>query len=200
LENETTNSENKDDTEEWASESSSNFDSNLGIKIEAEKENDISDFIPEKTENGIMEEINLKSDEIESFVNAFEQDETNDKNEITNNMEEFEPMLFTENELADDLNDKINTEIISKDNEQKTELPNSIDISVMLDNKKIPKIIEVVFDYDMEDFSKAIDDISEAKSETEAHNIIDQIAKKAFLDASLKEIKLFKNIVSEFYK
>jgi hypothetical protein len=76
----------------------------------------------------------------------------------------------------------------------------SIDISQLLENKKITKIIEVVFDYDMEDFANAIDKISEATSQSEANAVIDEIAKKSYIDSSVKEIKVFKNIISEYIK
>jgi len=126
-------------------------------------------------------------------------------NKATEIEEETEPLLFSKEELEGNTNNRFESSETSDESSEETnstnkESYNLIDISKVLDNKKIPKIIEVVFDYDMEDFAKAIEEISEAKSEAEAYNIIDEIAKKAFVDSSIKEIKMFKNIISEFYK
>ena len=76
----------------------------------------------------------------------------------------------------------------------------SIDISVLLENKKITKTIEVVFDYDLEEFASAIEKISKCKNKVEALATIDEIAKSLFIDVSSKEIKVFKNIISGFFK
>ena len=75
----------------------------------------------------------------------------------------------------------------------------SIDISELLKNKKITKIIENVFDYDVDAFEKTIEKISECKFEVEALQIIDDIARNSYLDESSKEIKTFKKIISELF-
>lgn len=75
----------------------------------------------------------------------------------------------------------------------------NIDVSELLKNKKITKIIENVFDYDMEEFTKTIDNISECSSEGEALLIIDKIAHGSFLDESSREIKNFKKIISDLF-
>jgi len=75
----------------------------------------------------------------------------------------------------------------------------SIDISELLKNKKITKIIENVFDYDVDAIEKTIEKISECKFEVEALQIIDDIARNSYLDESSKEIKTFKKIISELF-
>lgn len=198
LDDESNDIDNNEDNEGWASESSKKSESNFESNLETEEENDLFDFIPENPDSKIMEEIDSLLDEDDENVMDFD-------NKATEIEEETEPLLFSKEELEGNTNNRLESSETSDESSEKTistnkESYNLIDISKVLDNKKIPKIIEVVFDYDMEDFAKAIEEISEAKSEAEAYNIIDEIAKKAFVDSSIKEIKVFKNIISEFYK
>ncbi len=75
----------------------------------------------------------------------------------------------------------------------------NIDIGELLKNKKITKIIENIFDYDVDAFEKTIEKISECKFEVEALQIIDDIARNSYLDESSKEIKAFKKIISDLF-
>ena len=198
LDDESNDIDNNEDNEGWASESSKKSESNFESNLETEEENNLFDFMLENPNSKIMEEIDSLLDEDDENVMDFD-------NKATEIEEETEPLLFSKEELEGNTNNRLESSETSDESSEKTistnkESYNLIDISKVLDNKKIPKIIEVVFDYDMEDFAKAIEEISEAKSEAEAYNIIDEIAKKAFVDSSIKEIKMFKNIISEFYK
>jgi len=198
LDDESNDIDNNEDNEGWASESSKKSESNFESNLETEEENNLFDFMLENPNSKIMEEIDSLLDEDDENVMDFD-------NKATEIEEETEPLLFSKEELEGNTNNRFESSETSDESSEETnstnkESYNLIDISKVLDNKKIPKIIEVVFDYDMEDFAKAIEEISEAKSEAEAYNIIDEIAKKAFVDSSIKEIKMFKNIISEFYK
>jgi hypothetical protein len=181
----------EEENDGWITESSNN-EKNEIIQNINEDEDDLNsvDFVKED-----ISEIVTESDKIEENTTILDEKITETENF------EIEPMLFSKEELEE--NELVETEnegFFEETDSNKVEATRSIDISVLLDNKKIPKIIEVVFDYDMEDFSKAIEEISESKSEEEALKIIDNIASKAFLDKSTKEIKLFKSIISEFFK
>ncbi len=188
--------------DDWPSESS-NSDSEAVESVtltEDDNESDISEDIIESTNSPVMDEIDAMLDEDE-----IAEDRNNIKNEILEtDIGETQQMLFDESELESSLDEEDNT----KDDEAPVEETDvatdvheqSIDISLLLENKKITKIIEVVFDYDMEEFANAIDKISECGSETEAHTAIDEIARKSFVKTSAKEIKIFKNIISEYFK
>lgn len=181
----------EEENDGWITESSNN-EKNEIIQNINEDEDDLNsvDFVKED-----ISEIIIETDKIEENTAILDEKITETENF------EIEPMLFSKEELEE--NELVETEnevLFEETDSNKVEATRSIDISVLLDNKKIPKIIEVVFDYDMEDFSKAIEEISESKSEEEALKIIDNIASKAFLDKSTKEIKLFKSIISEFFK
>ncbi|MCK5455881.1 MAG: hypothetical protein KAI45_02065, partial [Melioribacteraceae bacterium] len=111
-----------------------------------------------------------------------------------------EDLSFEETEESDIQNDE--KEI--KD-EPESEIPKpqvvkrDIDLGELLKNKKISKIIENVFDYDMDEFTLTIEKISQCSSEEEALLIIDDIAHGSFLDESSREIKNFKKIISDIF-
>ena len=178
----------EEENDGWVTESSNNEKSDFIPAINEDEEN-IDSVVFAKAK---ISEIKSESEECTAILD--------EKTTETENIE-TEPMLFSEEELEEiELVETENEGLFEETDSNKVEATRSIDISVLLDNKKIPKIIEVVFDYDMEDFAKAIEEISESKSEEEALKIIDNIASKAFLDKSIKEIKLFKSIISEFFK
>ncbi|NLT50395.1 MAG: hypothetical protein GXX85_05705 [Ignavibacteria bacterium] len=66
-------------------------------------------------------------------------------------------------------------------------------------DKRINKILEVIFDNDMDDFAGAIDLLAECPSPGEAHTLIDMIAGQHRLDTSQREVDLFKKLVNEYF-
>ncbi len=185
--------------DDWPSESS-NSDSEAEESVtltEDDNESDISEDIIESTNSPVMDEIDAMLDEDE-----IAEDRNNIENEILEtDTGETQQMLFDESELDSSLDEEDNNKDEVEETDVATDVQEqSIDISLLLENKKITKIIEVVFDYDMEEFANAIDKISECGSETEAHTAIDEIARKSFVKTSAKEIKIFKNIISEYFK
>ncbi len=113
--------------------------------------------------------------------------------------------LFDDNDFIneiDDEKDKINEiadEYIRGEEPQETQ-PKKIDLGELLENKKMNKIIDSIFDYDMEDFAYAIEKIVEAESVDEAHSIVDKICLTAQVSPTSKEAKLFKSIISEYFE
>ncbi len=74
-----------------------------------------------------------------------------------------------------------------------------IDITSLLENKKITKVIDAIFDYDMEEFANTIELIGEAPSLGSANQIIDEVCSASQIPTSSKEAKLFKSIISDYY-
>ncbi len=74
-----------------------------------------------------------------------------------------------------------------------------IDISDLLEHKKMTKIIEVVFDYDMEDFSNVIEKISKCNTFQEAEATMESILSLNNIKENNKELKIFKEIISQYF-
>jgi hypothetical protein len=171
-------SENVVETEspdEWPSETSENDD--IKINLQVQEEVGLSD---DSDDNAVAEEL-PDNDAGEENFSAFEDFE--------------EPELFDKEEEENIEHENLSETVTIKEKSENSQ----IDISGLLEDKRIPKIIEVLFDYDMEEFANAIDDISECNGKEEALTVIDNIAERGFIDKSAKEIKLFKNIISDFF-
>jgi len=129
--------------------------------------------------------------------------------ESTEDYQEPEPNLFNaelsekteESENLDNDFDKNEEEDVigEKEKEKSISKPIQIDISDLLNNKKMTKIIEVIFDYDMEDFANTIEKISECTNKEEALLVISDFCRATRTDESSKEIKTFNSIISEYF-
>lgn len=186
-----------DEANDWPTEFSNNTDANVILEEEFEEEQ------LEENEGDISAEDTISKTE-SSDSNA---DELDDEDSHVDNIEgaaenENQQMLFTDDDFSESEEVDENRESEKEDLNRNEESTSSehIDISLLLENKKITKIIEVIFDYDMEEFANAIDLISVCNSVEDAHNVIDEIAEKAYIDSATKEIKIFKNIISNYFK
>ncbi|MBL1213757.1 MAG: hypothetical protein HND52_10410 [Ignavibacteriae bacterium] len=74
-----------------------------------------------------------------------------------------------------------------------------IDMSDLVQNKKMTKIIEVVFDYDMEDYSNTIEQISNCSNSDEANKVLDKLYSTNRVNSKSKEAHLFKELISEYF-
>lgn len=111
-----------------------------------------------------------------------------------------ENLVFDDAEEENDQDDNIEPdEHNTSEVQQPQVVKRNIDIGELLKNKKITKIIENIFDYDVDAFEKTIEKISECKFEVEALQIIDDIVRSSYLDESSKEIKTFKKIISDLF-
>ncbi|MBN1301533.1 MAG: hypothetical protein JW995_09995 [Melioribacteraceae bacterium] len=121
--------------------------------------------------------------------------------------EEEEPELFNMETLSrneEDMSEKLESSGQSFDEPDEDEKPETgvspqIDVVELLENKKMNKIIDLVFDYDMEEFASAIEKIADAVNEQDALRIVDDICTTAQVNPTSKEAKLFKSIISEYY-
>jgi len=111
-----------------------------------------------------------------------------------------ENLVFDDAEEDSDQDDNIEPDEHNTGEVQQPQVvKRNIDIGELLKNKKITKIIENVFDYDVDAFEKTIEKISECKFKVEALQIIDDIARTSYLNESSKEIKAFKKIISDLF-
>jgi hypothetical protein len=73
------------------------------------------------------------------------------------------------------------------------------DFAVMLASRNMTKIIESVFDYDMEDYHSIIEQISKATGENDAFQFTDEYCKNNHIEISASEVVLFKSLISEYF-
>ncbi len=171
-----------------------------------------------KVEIEVSEEEETKVDERyfeESEIESIELNEIDSENDIEVESAEEETEEIKDeyqSDADDDEKDNGETEEIEESQEQtevqlleeeQLEEPHFakrfIDVSELLKKRKVTKIIEHVFDYDMEEFTKTLDKISECRDEDEAFEIIDSVAQSSYLDESSREIRTFKKIIADLF-
>ncbi len=116
------------------------------------------------------------------------------------NAEEFVEDETLEGEIIQgETKDEFQSPMEEKNKDEKEEeLPvKNIEVSRLLENKQMPRIIEVVFDYDMEDFSNLLDNISLCGSAGEVEKLIDKHMESNHVDTSLKEVETLKSLILE---
>lgn len=194
----------------------------LSISDEEIKESYLSDL--NEIENKLKVEIAVSEEEEtegeeqfieESEIESVEHNEIDSENDIEVELAEEETEAINDeyqSETDDHEKDNGETEEIEESQEhtgvqlleeEQIEEPHFakrfIDVSELLKKRKVTKIIEHVFDYDMEEFTKTLDKISECRDEEEAFEIIDSVAQGSYLDESSREIRTFKKIIADLF-
>ena len=128
------------------------------------------------------------------------------QNELTNQNSEPNDTELLEIEKKDlSLFDAVANEQVANEietdegNQIGFEKEKKIDISEILNDKRMAKILDIVFDYDVEEFSNAIEKICKLQTQVDADLYIDAICTKAKLNKDSKEAKTFKSVISKFY-
>ncbi|NOX17341.1 MAG: hypothetical protein GXO87_03555 [Chlorobi bacterium] len=143
--------------------------------------------------------------EMESDLGLGKQDEKTDEKsneEIVENLS-TQPQLFDETDLeipemetgfaADE-----SGEIPKSEPKEKTYT--QIDISELLHNKNMTKILKVIFDHDMQDFADTIEQISDCGSLEHAEEILDTLFRANHIKSTSKEAVAFKEIIQEYFE
>lgn len=148
-------------------------------------------------------------DEEEEPDNVFDKLKIDDENfeDITldkDEDEDSEPTLFGDDpELATDEEDESNIEDIDEPTFLKEygrqDAHEKIDISELLENKNMTKIIQVVFDYDMEEFANSIERICGSSSKQEAFIKLEEVLEINHVNPSSKEAQAFREIIAEYF-
>ncbi len=167
-----------------------NIDSDLELKNISEQ-NELENNIKSETEENKLE----VNDEIYDEESEEEKDtlETIIKNVKT--VDEEEKVIIDKEPIEEQ---KENSQIDFDEKEERK--IKSININKLLKDKEITKIIEVIFDYDIEDFSNVLDSISNCNTIAEANLVINKALANRNFSIKSKEAELFKSIISEYFK
>lgn len=140
---------------------------------------------------------------------AEEPDEEIDLSKIDETMfkdDKEEPSLFKEEDFDEKKISSSELETIKEMNMDWEESknsddikPKSLDITEILGNKKMSRILDIIFDYDMEDFANTIERITDSKSKEEAFHLIERVCENAQISPTSKEAKAFKSIIEEYF-
>lgn len=149
-----------------------------------DKENIIDNYASdEKNGFDVIEKQELFFGQNDSvFENAIDEDTAFEKSE-----DKYEQAYEEELDRED--------EIIQHKFEEQTKL----ELSEVLEHKNITKIIEVIFDYDIEDFATMLDEISNCKNVDDALFVINETLATRRINRNSKEAETLRDIISEYF-
>ncbi|OGU36976.1 MAG: hypothetical protein A2068_04180 [Ignavibacteria bacterium GWB2_35_6b] len=171
------------------------------VETEQETEQE-TQSIEEELEEKIEEDIKEENETIsENPAEEYHDDEDQVVEAKVEDLEEEEPTLFGKEELQNEEETEDNVIETQKPVTKTEEVGSStfIDMSAILEHKNMTKIIENIFDYDMEDFANTIDMISECASKAEALAFINDLFENNNIKTNSKEAETFKSIISEYF-
>ncbi|MDP2037678.1 MAG: hypothetical protein Q8L04_09880, partial [Ignavibacteria bacterium] len=168
----------------------------------------------EEKEEIVEEEIQPEDEEEIELLNALQ--DTGEEKDLDTNETEQETLFFGENtgvidrayleddtELLHVTKEEDSKKLTLADDEevlqQKFEDQTKLALAEVLEHKNMTKIIEVVFDYDIEDFANMLDEISECKNAEDAHFIINETLATRRINRNSKEAEILREIISEYF-
>ncbi len=172
---------------------------------EFKEDDELTNQNSEEAEDNLEPLIEELPEEETLFSNIeFEEDKTEEQLDETkfNNSENFE---FSEEETIEDFSEQKTAEnIFEETSENKTSTEpdeektfREINVTSLLEDKKASKLVENIFEYDMEEFSALIERIEKSPNKEEALAIIDDYG-NSLSTKKPKEIEQFKEIISHY--
>ena len=183
-------------------------------------DSDIETRIDEIVEDADIEEEYIAENKTMEIVDQdlINEEELHDSNPVNDDIkldvddeltEVFTDLTFLDN-VEDDL--EVETEENREDEIQENETSQehyeeleqneeniSSSFKEVIQHKDMTKIIEFIFDYDMEDYHLALNKISDANNEEEAFNFIENYCKNNHIEINSNEVHQFKSLISEYY-
>lgn len=150
----------------------------------------------EEDESGMDEEVLSDGKDGESFIDPLHPDVLYDQI-IKEKEEHEESMLRTILEKSDADSDEQEADT-SKDS-IKENGKQKMDIAELLEHKDMTRIIEVIFDYDIEEFANTLDEISGCESMEDALVVLNQSLTNRNISRNSKEAEAFKSIISQYF-
>ncbi|MCL6098175.1 MAG: hypothetical protein M1391_06350 [Bacteroidetes bacterium] len=164
-------------------------------------ENDLAEEKLEDESSEVTQEslANHNIIEVESEHETIE--EETPKEEISVSKDELTPLeriiqIEKENELeGESMFDMLKENFV----QHQPSLP-KLDLAELLERKEMTKIIETIFDYDIEDFANTLEEISLCKELEDAQSVINRTLASRHISRSTKEAEAFITIISEFFE
>lgn len=177
--------EQKDEVEQLNAESPLDRVDILIKDTEENKENFYNEDLSEKNSDLIEDRFDENEDENNVVIDENLIEDESIKEETEEEKPEETEELKVEEDKADSPDSKSEVEKVNTDE--------------LIEHKKMSKIIEKVFDYDMEDFSDLIDRVNEAEDFSMAEVVLDNFCDARSIKKSSKEMKQLKEIIKEYF-
>ena len=181
-----------------------NDELNLAQKELTEENPDNESFLQSLRDHENVEqlpEINVDETDKQAFKFDEKKFKTNDERNETDEDIFQEEKLKTEDESEKAIfKDRNVSDEYLLDKKGETDENSKVDLAEILENKEMTKIIEVIFDYDIEDFASLLDEISNCRNSDDANLVINETLAERHISRSSKEAEAFKSIISEYFR
>jgi hypothetical protein len=188
------------------------FDSYSSLISELKKESTSEEYIAHEGEqlfSKLEEEVEEIKEE-ENVENLTELQESKSYGSLATNLDMEEEKVFEkeESEIETDFREKKdynqleNKPVIKYEGfkeEKETRSSSKLDISEILEHKNMTRIIEVVFDYDIEDFANVLDEISNCHNIDDAFYIIHEVLASRKINRNSKEADTLREFITEYF-
>lgn len=178
--------------------------------VENVDENYEEEIIPVDSESELEETVDLEDENMQVEEEAVESVESEESEQIDElhpdkvydkilqeEKEDEESMLQTILQSNQEQHDDEH-EIVKEESLEDLSKP-KLDVAELLEHKEMTRIIESVFDYDIEEFANTLDEISSCQSFDDAVVVINQSLKNRNISTNSKEAELFKSIISQYF-
>ena len=214
--NDSSNLDNKENISEFALttnvEDNNFLDFSETIENVVNDENNETQFLSNKDEEDILNftndqkhepadlidetKLRLTEEEDEELTEVFTDLTYLDKEDEIDNL--YTDVISENMELNDNISKKDNTDESFKN--RSNDVPGDYaTFADLISSKDVTKIIEIIFDYDMEDYHSLINKISESSNESEAFKITDDYCQQNHIEIFSNEVETFKSLISEYF-
>ncbi len=183
----------------------------IDVHEESSADNEFTNTEPESKDE--PESVTLEIDDVTDSIEFVDEDddllldkpkETDKQDEKVYTLDEKIEMLknsaeeFSDDDFSDfDFNMSEYSEFLESGDE--TPKTPRIEVSELLENKKMTRIIEKVFDYDMEEFAEVIENISNSFNQNDALVKVNKTLARNSIDPDSPEARDFKTIIKDYF-
>lgn len=160
------------------------------------------DLIEQHKPNSLLDEskLTLLEEDEEEITEVF-----TDLTYLEESLESERTNDLVSNEEQQDINEieAIGKKEENHDLENNTPVDNEesfLSFSELTYTKDMTRVIESIFDYDMEDYHSILQKISDTKSESDAFQIIDNYCSNNSINKASKDSQYFRSLISEYFK
>lgn len=147
----------------------------------------------EQNENFSLEDdFTLNKEDKEEEYDQEQEQELEQEQEENKDLEE----TITDNQ--EQLNNEEEHSISAEEEESQASIK-KMELSEIIEHKKVDKIIELIFDFDFEDFANTIDEVSQCRNIDDALLIINETLDKRKVNRNSKEAEALREIISEYF-
>lgn len=145
----------------------------------------------------VKDEVNLQSHTEEANSSESEITEKEVQQTEKENFADEQNHNFFNNDILE--NENVLENVSEIDKESSSYQNKKLELIEIIEHRDVSKIIEVIFDFDFEDFSNTLDEVSQCKNIDDAILSLNNILSKRKINSNSKEAEELKDIIAEYF-